>query len=47
MNFQIYFRRTDNGNIVGWHIERMEFGPRALGHRSILGDPRDEDCKEE
>ena len=29
------------GKVVGWHTGRMEFGPRALGHRSILGDPRD------
>jgi carbamoyltransferase len=28
------------GNIVGWFQGRMEFGPRALGARSILGDPR-------
>lgn len=28
------------GNVVGWFQGRMEFGPRALGHRSILGDPR-------
>lgn len=28
------------GGIVGWAQERMEFGPRALGHRSILADPR-------
>lgn len=28
------------GNIVGWMQGRMEFGPRALGGRSILGDPR-------
>ena len=27
-------------NVVGWVQGRMEFGPRALGHRSILGDPR-------
>ena len=26
--------------IIGWHFDRMEFGPRALGHRSILGDAR-------
>jgi carbamoyltransferase len=26
--------------VVGWYQGRMEFGPRALGHRSILGDPR-------
>ena len=28
------------GKIVGWFNGRMEFGPRALGARSILGDPR-------
>jgi len=28
------------GQAVGWHQGRMEFGPRALGGRSILGDPR-------
>ena len=28
------------GQAVGWHQGRMEFGPRALGNRSILGDPR-------
>jgi carbamoyltransferase len=28
------------GKIVGWFQGRMEFGPRALGTRSILGDPR-------
>jgi len=28
------------GYVVGWHQGRMEFGPRALGNRSILGDPR-------
>ena len=27
-------------SVVGWHQGRMEFGPRALGNRSILGDPR-------
>ncbi|MGH9319795.1 MAG: carbamoyltransferase family protein, partial [Vicinamibacteria bacterium] len=30
-----------DGRIVGWFAGRMEFGPRALGSRSILGDPRD------
>ncbi len=29
------------GAAVGWFQGRMEFGPRALGNRSILGDPRD------
>ena len=28
------------GNVIGWFNGRMEFGPRALGGRSILGDPR-------
>ena len=29
-----------DGKAVGWHSGRMEFGPRALGGRSILADPR-------
>ena len=29
------------GNAIGWFQGRMEFGPRSLGCRSILGDPRD------
>ena len=29
-----------SGNVVGWFQGRMEFGPRALGNRSILADPR-------
>ncbi|HEU4506931.1 MAG TPA: carbamoyltransferase C-terminal domain-containing protein [Pyrinomonadaceae bacterium] len=29
-----------NGLVVGWFQGRMEFGPRALGNRSIVGDPR-------
>jgi len=29
-----------NEKVVGWFQGRMEFGPRALGNRSILGDPR-------
>ncbi|MBK6287456.1 MAG: carbamoyltransferase [Gammaproteobacteria bacterium] len=31
-----------DGKVVGWFQGRMEFGPRALGARSILGDPRSE-----
>jgi len=31
-----------NGDAIGWFQGRMEFGPRALGGRSILGDPRSE-----
>jgi carbamoyltransferase len=33
------------GQVVGWFQGRMEFGPRALGNRSILGDPRNEDMQ--
>ncbi len=33
------------GNVVGWFQGRMEFGPRALGHRSILADPRGRDVQ--
>ena len=33
------------GLIVGWFQGRMEFGPRALGNRSILADPRSVDMK--
>jgi carbamoyltransferase len=33
-------RLIDEGNVVGWYQGRLEWGPRALGHRSILGDPR-------
>ena len=32
--------RLAEGEIVGWHQGRLEWGPRALGGRSILGDPR-------
>jgi carbamoyltransferase len=35
-----------DGKIVGWFQGRMEFGPRALGNRSILADPRRKDMKE-
>src|SRR5690606_23856047 len=33
------------GKVVGWFQGRMEWGPRALGNRSILGDPRRADMK--
>ena len=33
-------RLLERGDAVGWFQGRMEFGPRALGARSILGDPR-------
>lgn len=34
------------GQVVGWHQDRFEWGPRALGHRSILADPRRADMKD-
>jgi len=33
------------GYVVGWFQGRMEFGPRALGNRSILGDPRNKEMQ--
>ncbi len=35
-----------NGRLVCWFQDRMEWGPRALGHRSLLADPRREDMRE-
>jgi carbamoyltransferase len=35
-----------DGGVVGWFQGRAEFGPRALGHRSIIADPRRTDAKE-
>ena len=34
------------GNVVGWYQGKMEWGPRALGNRSILADPRNPKMKE-
>jgi carbamoyltransferase len=34
-----------SGKVVGWFQDRMEFGPRALGNRSILADPRKPDMQ--
>lgn len=34
------------GKVIGWFQGRMEFGPRALGARSILADPRDETMRD-
>jgi len=35
-----------DGKVIGWFQGRAEFGPRALGHRSIIVDPRRTDAKE-
>ena len=45
---ELIYRTTQaisQGKIVGWFQGRMEFGPRALGNRSILADPRRKDMK--
>lgn len=39
-------RLLHEGNIVGWFQGRMEFGPRALGNRSILADPTRPEMKD-
>jgi len=43
-------RRTaqaiSEGKVIGWFQGRLEWGPRALGNRSILGDPRRADMKD-
>jgi carbamoyltransferase len=39
-------RRIADGEVVGWFQGRMEFGPRALGNRSIIVDPRRADMKD-
>ena len=43
--FQTVAEDIDSGKVVGWFDGRMEFGPRALGRRSILGDPRSPDMQ--
>ena len=46
---EMYDRVTDcliNGGVVGWMSGKAEFGPRALGGRSIIADPRRMDAKE-
>ena len=39
-------RHLADGQVVGWFQGRSEFGPRALGNRSILADPRDPAMKD-
>jgi len=39
-------RVVADGNVLGWFQGRMEWGPRALGNRSIIGDPRRADMKD-
>lgn len=39
-------RAIADGKVIGWFQGRLEWGPRALGNRSILGDPRRADMKD-
>ncbi len=43
--YDIVSSEIEAGKIIGWFQGRLEFGPRALGNRSILGDPRLSDMK--
>jgi carbamoyltransferase len=43
---QVAARAIADGKIVGWFQGRMEFGPRALGNRSIVVDPRRSEMKD-
>lgn len=40
--FERLAKELENGHIIGWFNGPMEFGPRSLGARSILGDPRNQ-----
>lgn len=42
---QFIASKLADGNVVGWFQGKMEFGPRALGNRSILGDARNLDMQ--
>ena len=44
--FPLVAERIEAGDVIGWFQGRMEFGPRALGNRSIVVDPRRADMKD-
>jgi len=44
--YEVVTEQLINAGVVGWFQGRAEFGPRALGHRSIIVDPRRKDAKE-
>ena len=44
--FEVVAEQLTRGAVVGWFQGRAEFGPRALGNRSIIVDPRREDAKD-
>ena len=44
--FETAAKMISQGNVIGWFQNKMEFGPRALGNRSILADPRNPNMKD-
>jgi carbamoyltransferase len=44
--FRTVAERIAAGEVIGWFQGKMEFGPRALGNRSIVTDPRRDDMKD-
>ena len=44
--FQTASQYISEGKVIGWFQNKMEFGPRALGNRSILADPRNPKMKD-
>ncbi len=44
--FDYTARQISEGKVIGWFQGRAEWGPRALGNRSILADPRDPEMKD-
>ena len=43
--FDYIAKEISNGKVIGWFSGPMEFGPRALGGRSIIGDPRNKNMQ--
>ena len=43
---EVCAKKISEGCVIGWFQSRMEWGPRALGNRSILADPRDKNMKD-
>ncbi len=44
--FEFISTKISGGKVIGWFEGKAEFGPRALGHRSILADPRNPKMKD-
>ena len=43
---EVVAKEINNQKVIGWFQGRMEFGPRALGNRSILGDPTNKEMQQ-